>query len=357
MSGTSMDGITAVLVDLNDSQPPKLLRKTTTEYPAELHQQLERLVSPDWKGPLAELSKLDHQVGKCFAKAALSVIPSKTPSEIQAIGSHGQTIYHSPPPGSPNSLQIGDPNIIVETTGIDVVSDFRRRDMAAGGQGAPLVPAFHQFVFGDLKNRGVLNLGGIANITLQTQSGQMKGYDTGPANTLLDRWIKQKKNLAFDTNGEWAKSGTINQELLSNLLSEPYFKLTPPKSSGRELFNMKWLNKHLRATNTELASEDVQATLTELTAITTSKEIKSHQLKETIVCGGGAHNKHLISRIKQHLPNTNVVSSLSYGVDPDDMEAMAFAWLAQQTLNANTGNIPQATGSSGHRILGTIYQA
>ena len=352
-----MDGITAVLVRLSDGEAPELLAKSATPYPTELNRALERLIKPNWQGSLADLSQLDHSVAKTFAQAAQSVISPAIKHEIAGIGSHGQTIYHSPPPNHPNSLQIGDPNIIAEETGLTVVADFRRRDMAANGQGAPLVPAFHNFVFGNLKRRGVLNLGGIANITSETENGTLLGYDTGPANTLLDQWIQQSEGIAYDHEGQWAKNGALIPELLAELLTEPYFKQAPPKSTGRELFNLAWLQSKLNKLQKTLSNQDIQTTLTELTAKTVSMETEKRGLRELIICGGGAHNSYLVERIENLLPKTQVTTSSQYGIDPDNMEAMAFAWLAKQTLKGLPGNTSQATGAKGPRILGGIYQA
>lgn len=359
MSGTSMDGITAVLVDFSNQNHPQILEKSVTHYPDPLRAKLESLVSPSWCGSLKELAAIDHQVAQHFSCAAQSVIKACYADQVHAIGSHGQTVFHLPAPSSPNSLQIGDPNVIAEETQVTVVADFRRRDMAAGGQGAPLVPAFHQFLFGKRHDQAVLNLGGIANVTMTNQDGEHLGYDTGPANTLIDQWIFGSKNHRFDAGGQWAKQGIVDTTLLNTLLSDRYFSSAPPKSTGREYFNLDWVFEAVNAGKTEISDVDLQRTLTELTARSVADSLCSQraEIKRLIVCGGGAHNTFLMDRIRMNLPDTEVVNSRELGIAPDDIEAMAFAWLAKQTLSARPGNISSATGARGPRILGGIYQA
>ncbi|CAG0905369.1 unnamed protein product [Cyprideis torosa] len=261
---------------------------------------------------------------------------------------------------TPSSWQIGNPNLITEILSIPVVCDFRRRDIAAGGQGAPLVPAFHQFLF-KTRPLAVLNLGGIANLTLISADGKITGFDTGPANTLLDSWIKKHKSETFDANGRWAQEGSADADLLTLLADHPYFKQTPPKSTGREVFNLDWLQKNLNKLERPLLPVDVQATLSELTAMTVCdclhSSMFSHPYKQLLICGGGARNADLISRIQIKLPGTEVTPVSTLGVDPDYLEALAFAWLAQQTFENIPGNSPQASGARGPRVLGGIYPA
>jgi anhydro-N-acetylmuramic acid kinase len=274
-------------------------------------------------------------------------------SDIRAIGSHGQTVRHRPRGPHPFTLQIGCPHVIAERTGICTVADFRRRDIAAGGQGAPLVPAFHAAAFASTARVAVLNLGGIANVTL-LNGPNVQGFDTGPANAILDEHISALGSQASDINGELAASGQIDAASLANLLSDPYFAKLAPKSTGREHFNLAWAYK----TAPELASKpasDRQATLTELTACSTAAVLRQFAAIENYVCGGGVHNAYLIQRIRANLnPNQRLESSAARGLHPDFVEAAAFAWLAQQTLNHKSGNLMQVTGAKGLRVLGSI---
>jgi len=283
-------------------------------------------------------------------------------AQIIAIGSHGQTIRHRPP-GSPEgtfTLQIGDPNLIAELTGINTVADFRRRDMAAGGQGAPLVPAFHRAIFhSPNKNRVIVNIGGMANITWLPAQGPVIGFDTGPGNVLMDTWIAEHLGKSYDQDGAWATSGQVCTTLLAELLAEPYFKMLAPKSTGRENFNRSWLEDHLRRLVSTPALGDIQATLLELSAITIADSIKGlDQIpKEVFVCGGGAYNTALMQRLARLMPQDSVASTAALGVDPQWIEAMAFAWLAQQTLNHRPGNLREVTGATREVILGGVYYA
>jgi anhydro-N-acetylmuramic acid kinase len=304
---------------------------------------------------------LDVQLGKNFAKAVQQLITKAKikKQDIVAIGSHGQTIRHLPSAEHATTLQIADPNIIAEVTGITTVADFRRRDMAAGGQGAPLVPAFHEQIFRNAKkNRVILNLGGIANITLlpEDKNKPIIGFDTGTANTLMNHWIQQQQNKSFDESGKWAASGIKNEDFLKELLNDDYFKLTPPKSTGTEYFNPAWLTKKLSAFPF-LAAEDVQASLSAFTATTIKDAINEYanEAEEIIVCGGGVHNDFLLQQLKTFLPNIEINSSEKYNLDPNYIEATAFAWLAKQTMNHKVGNLPEVTGASRPVILGGVY--
>ncbi|HHW4681119.1 MAG TPA: anhydro-N-acetylmuramic acid kinase, partial [Xylella taiwanensis] len=309
---------------------------------------------------LDQLGWLDAQVGLAFAAAAKALI-AKTGvkhTQIRAIGSHGQTVRHRPLGDLPFTWQFGDAHRITELTGITTVADFRRRDIAAGGQGAPLMPAFHLAMLGSTtENRAVLNLGGIANLTLIPVTGPVLGFDTGPANALLDSWYQRHHNGTFDQNGEFAARGQINQQLLSRLLADPWFTRPPPKSTGREQFHLNWVTKQLEPVLPSPA--DVQATLLELTAITVADALLRQQPKthRLIICGGGVHNPVLMARLAAHLPNVAVESIQTYGLDPDYLEAMGFAWLAAQILDGQPGNLPSVTGARGLRLLGAIHPA
>ena len=358
ISGTSLDGIDAALVDFSAGSP-KLRSTLHSPYSGPLLGELRSLCQPG-NNEIDRLGELDRQVGRAFAAAVDALIGQAgvAAGQIAAIGSHGQTIRHRPATNNPFTLQIGDPNTLAELTGITTVADFRRRDIAAGGEGAPLVPAFHQALLQtEARARVVLNLGGIANITcLPTLGdGSVIGYDTGPANTLLDSWISRHRNQAFDSEGCWAASGQLLDSLLQELLEEPYFELPPPKSTGTEYFNLAWLEPHLP---TPLPpAEDVQRTLAELTARSAADAIRREGYGdcEVLVCGGGAHNLFLLELLQRQLPESTVGSVTKYGLDPDWIEAMAFAWLARRTLTGLPGNLPTVTGARRAVPLGAIF--
>ena len=354
-----MDGIDAALVSF-ENHTIKLEHALNYPIPSHLRQQALDLLYPG-ENELLRMNQLDVAFGRLFAEAANTLINTAgiPYSQVTAIGSHGQTLRHLPE--IPTTIQIGDPNIIVSHTGITTIADFRRRDMAIGGQGAPLVPAFHQAILrhNDI-NRVILNIGGIANITVLAKDPQQTviGFDTGPGNGLMDSWIQQHLQQQYDDNGGWAASGNIHQTLLDTLLADPYFSLAPPKSTGRELFNLHWLEKKLAAHPT-VPPQDIQATLCELTAITIANAINqnANNSEQILVCGGGVHNQHLLQRLAQHLPQAEVNSVLIAGIDPDWVEAMAFAWLAKQTLEGQPGNLPSVTGARETTILGGVYPA
>lgn len=359
MSGTSLDGIDAALVRFENEQPT-VIETICLPLPSNLKDEIKSLVNPT-DDEINRLMALDVQLGQLFSEAANEVIKKAKIKKIDivAIGSHGQTIRHYPTAKHPSTLQIADPNIIAETTGITTVADFRRRDMAAGGQGAPLVPAFHEQIFRDEnKNRIILNLGGIANITILPADKNIPatGFDTGPANTLMNHWVQQQQNKNYDEDGKWAASGTVNEDFLKELLNENYFKLLPPKSTGTEYFNPAWLTKKLSAFPF-LSAEDVQASLTALTATTVKDAIKlcKFEIDELIICGGGVHNNFLLQQFKQALPDIEINSSAKYDLDPDYIEATAFAWLAKQTMEHKVGNLPNVTGATQAVILGGVY--
>lgn len=311
-----------------------------------------------------EVSRLDNLLGQLFADSVLKLLKKGKldPGEITAIGSHGQTVLHLPDANPARTLQIGDANIITFKTGITTVADFRRMDMAAGGQGAPLAPAFHAFQFSsDTRHRVVLNLGGMANITVLPKYGANKvtGFDTGPGNALLDDWTQQHLDQPFDKNGSWAESGKVNEALLKYMLEDPYFQMGPPKSTGRDYFNLKWLNNILSGLQLDISPADIQITLLELTVITISEAIKKYAEKtdEILICGGGVHNPVLIKSLEGKLSDIEINSTGKYGLDPDCIEAVAFAWLAKCRLNEIPVNLSSVTGATSPQILGAIYSA
>ncbi|PJE80940.1 Anhydro-N-acetylmuramic acid kinase [invertebrate metagenome] len=354
-----MDGIDAVLVNF-DQTYPIILACHTEALPETLKRSLINLCSSGFH-EIRQLAKTEPQLAEHYSRAANNLLQKAglDKSQVRAIGSHGQTIRHYP--GKRFTLQIGDPNIIAERTGITVVADFRRRDMAAGGQGAPLVPAFHKAVFSSLdEHRVILNIGGISNISVLPADPALPvtGFDPGPGNLLLDYWCLQHTGQPYDKNGQWAASASSDLTLLESLLTEPYFHQSPPKSTGRELFNPDWLVDKLNHFS-PLPPATVQATLTELTAIAISRAIDTYaaNTQALYVCGGGANNTTLMTYLQKHLPQTTIASTTKLGIDPQWVEATAFAWLACQTLRGKPGNLPDVTGASGLRILGGIFPA
>lgn len=366
MSGTSVDGIDAVAIDLSDgsiSHEERVLGHCSLAIPEQIKSRVIAL-SSEATDSLKENLELDYILGHLFADCANNLIEQLDlkASDIQAIGCHGQTIRHKPPTSesgasdSSYSQQIGDANIVAEKTGVQVVADFRRRDIAAGGQAAPLVPVFHAHWFGEYEQRKVaVNIGGMANISVLESDRCTAGFDSGPGNALMDYWYQKNKNSPFDQNGDWARQGHVNQLLLTKLLSDPYFDRPAPKSTGRELFNAAWLEQQLSG---DISAEDVQATLLELTATTICTAIKQAAPVngEIILCGGGVHNGALTERITE-LAHTDVTSCTKYGIKPEQVEAAAFAWLAKKRLENEPGNSPAVTGAEGYRMLGAIYSA
>ncbi len=350
-----MDGIDSVLVDFS-AAAPVLISHANTDFSSQLRKRLFTLCA---HGEVGEMAELDVELGSLFASAAQKVIDLAKidTANICAIGSHGQTIRHHPEKKAPYTLQIADPNVIAEKTGIITIADFRRHDVAAGGQGAPLVPAFHNAIFRSSKeNRAIVNIGGMANITIlpNDPSQPVIGFDTGPGNVLMDSWIHQQKGELIDKDGLWAASGYVNHKLLTSMLSDPYFKHPPPKSTGREYFNEQWLNRHIQALTQPVPEENIQATLCELTAISIAEALTPYTPDRVLLCGGGIHNKTLHTRLCNHLSCT-VQSSEVLGIDPDWMEGIAFAWLAKQRLDEKPGNIPTVTGARHSAVLGGIY--
>jgi anhydro-N-acetylmuramic acid kinase len=355
MSGTSADGIDAVLVR-SGSQGGSLL--ATHHRPMSDALRLEILAFRE-SGPdeLHRLATLDAQLADEYSAATLALLATAgiSANEVMAVGLHGQTLRHHPEGTPPFTVQVGDPSRVAELTGISVVADFRRRDMAAGGQGAPLVPAFHA---AQLTTPGsacaVVNIGGIANVTVITADGAVSGWDTGPGNTLLDAWIARHQHLPFDNEGEWSAAGTLIEPLLARLLEAPYFERPHPKSTGPELFHLEWLTAHLEGSE---APVDVQRTLLELTVESVARAL-SNALPEVVrICGGGARNRFMVQRLLARLPDCEVTTTADVGVDPAWVEAWAFAWLAEQTLAGSPGNVPAVTGAKGCRVLGGIYPA
>ncbi|MFD1804930.1 anhydro-N-acetylmuramic acid kinase [Pasteurella oralis] len=358
MSGTSLDGVDLALMDFSTVQP-QLIHADFYPMPSELRQQISALCNSG-ETTLQALGELDHRLGLLYADCIKHFLQKYhlSPTQITAIGCHGQTIWHSPTSQYPFTMQIGDANLIAAKTGITTVADFRRKDMAFGGQGAPLVPAFHQALFSKPDQATVvLNIGGISNISCLLPNEEVIGYDTGPGNTLLDAWIEKHQGKAYDKDAVWAKSGTVNQALLQDLLAEPFFALPPPKSTGRELFNLAWLNKKLEK-HTALQPQDVQATLVELTAqsiVAQLNQIQTDLPRYLLVCGGGMKNTLLMTRLAVLLPDWKVETTNDYGLNGDDVEAAAFAWLAHRRLNDQPANLPSVTGAKSAVSLGAIY--
>lgn len=360
LSGTSVDGIDAVLVDFASS-PPSLVATHSEQIPEHLRNSILKLCAGE-PVSLVTLGETDVALGRLFAEAANTLLSkSGIPAEsVLAIGSHGQTVMHHPHGEFPFTLQIGDPNTIACRTGISTVADFRRKDMAAGGQGAPLAPLFHQDFFGSSgKERAILNIGGIANITLLASSRRVRtlGFDTGPGNVLMDSWIKAKRDLAYDHDGQWAATGKIDERLLEVLMAEPYLQRPAPKSTGRELFNLDWLRSRLDGLSA-ITDEDVQASLLAFTArsIAQSVDWKSNGIEEVIVCGGGAHNSALMAALQALIPETKVLSSATAGLAPDWVEGVAFAWMARKAWLGEAIATGSVTGADRPCILGGIYE-
>ena len=359
ISGTSADGIDAALVEFDDGHHGRLLLGRTYAWEPALR---TRLVALGQGGDctLDELGTLDAQVGIAFADAALALLADAgvDAGAVRAIGSHGQTVRHRPGAPIPFTMQIGDANRITERTGIGTVADLRRRDVAAGGHGAPLLPALHAALLADAReSRAVLNLGGIANLTLlPSGGGDVRGFDTGPANALLDAWCERHLGHAYDAHGAWAGAGALDDALLARLLDEAWFAQAPPKSSGREQFHLGWLEPRLRGNE---AAVDVQRTLLELTAASIADALLAQQpdTRRVMVCGGGVHNPLMLERLRARLPGVAVESTAAHGVDPDFVEAMGFAWFARETLAGRPGNLPSVTGARGPRVLGAIHPA
>lgn len=359
LSGTSMDGVSVGLFEFNENDAPKTIAAGTYPVPTNYKDELLALIK-ERGGSFDAYGQTDRWVGEVFADAILEFLNAHNidPNSIDAIGSHGQTIWHAPHLARPFTLQIGDANIIAEKTGITTVADFRRADMAAGGCGAPLAPAFHLAVFADpKKSRCIVNVGGFSNVSVL--NGDIhRGHDTGPGNCLMDYWVKTHFNMEFDAAGDLAASGKVNQNLLNLMLADPFFARPAPKSTGREYFNPQWLEQKLQANAQQINKVDVLTTLLHLTAISISNEIKRYAPPTTqvFICGGGAHNLELRKQLGLLLEQ-NVASTAELGIDPDCVEAALFAWLAFARLNNQPINLMPITGSKHPVILGGIYAA
>jgi len=357
ISGTSMDGIDCALASFDDERP---VLHATLSYPYD--PALRRSLLELCQHPATALEKLgetDIAVGEHFAAAVNALLARENldARQIQAIGSHGQTVFHKPQRPLAFTLQLGDPNTIAFATGITTVADFRGKDMAAGGEGAPLAPLFHRSAFASPgTSRVIVNLGGIANISVIAGDHDFLGYDTGPANVLMDYWVEKHLQQPVDLQGQWAASGEVDEELLALLLEDPYFAAAEPKSTGRETFNGSWLERQLTKLGRKPAPADVQATLLELTAATVAMEIENQLMPDQVyLCGGGAHNSALLRRLQQLLPGSEVTTTDALGIAPDWVEAMTFAWLARQRLSATAQDTPPVTGASRPVILGGVY--
>lgn len=356
MSGTSLDGVDAALCAWTQDGSLQLVETHYQPYPEQLRSSLEVLCAPG-PGELDLAGICGILLAREYATATKALLAAaKTASDdVQAIGCHGQTIRHRPADGF--SIQAVSPAYVAELTGIDVVADFRNRDLAAGGQGAPLVPAFHASVFGaDGEHRVVVNIGGFANITDLAPEGRINGFDTGPGNSLLDLWIHRHVGRRYDDKGAWAASGQVLPDLLDRMLAEPYFTAPPPKSTGREHFDASWLDHCLSG---QEQPADVQATIATLTVETVARSINSHCRGASLVmvCGGGARNDDLMQRLSVRLAPAPVRSTADFGLDPEWVEAVAFAWLARQWMLRRPGNVPAVTGARGPRVLGACYPA
>lgn len=352
MSGTSMDGVDVALCEIS-ANSCTLVSSLYYPFPQRLKDEILMMISGETS--LKKVGEIDHRLGLLFANASKKLLDegSYNSDQITAIGSHGQTMWHEPKGIHSFSMQLGDANIIAVETGIDVVSDLRRKDIALGGEGAPFAPVFHQFLFRDpIKKVGVLNIGGMANLSILGEHTQ--GFDTGPGNVLMDLWVHKQKDFGYDKDGAWAKEGKVDKPLLQTMLNEPYFSKPAPKSTGRELFNLQWLGKVLRS-HRLVSAENVQATLLELTVQSIMIEVKRYELEVLIVCGGGVNNRFLMERLSQNLEGVDVSCSDQHGVDSEQMEAMLFAWLAYKRVHNERVAMKSITGAYDNGILGAIY--
>jgi anhydro-N-acetylmuramic acid kinase len=352
MSGTSADAIDAALVGFESDGAAHLICTHTLALPADLK---ARIIAAQTRvdTTIRDVCEQDVALSLLYAAAVKTLLEKAnvSASEIEGIGNHGQTLLHAPQADLPFTLQIGDNHRLAELSGITVVGDFRRRDIATGGQGAPLVPAFHRTLVGQTETAAFLNVGGIANVSVIAPD-RVSGFDTGPGNTLSDAWIRKHQQQAFDTGGAWASTGTVNEPLLERMLADPYFSRPAPKSTGQDYFNLTWL-ENLKVD--ELAPADVQRTLVELTARSASNALRASGCKCVYLCGGGRHNNLLTERLRSLVAPIEVADTHALGIDADFMEAVAFAWLAKQCLDRASGNVPAVTGAQSERVLGVIY--
>lgn len=356
ISGTSRDGVDAVVVRF-PAERPEIIGSLCLPYPPELAQDLDDLVRAGTRPGEAVCRSLDERIAGHFSQAVLSLLENAPADcrDVAAIGSHGQTVWHEPTGDNPVSMQLGAPGRIASRTGIVTVGDFRRADIEAGGQGAPLAPLLHRALFRPAAGtRVVLNLGGIANISVITAEGGVSGFDTGPANCLLDAWVRLQRGENFDRGGAWAAGGRIDSSLLERLLADEYFRAPAPKSTGIEYFNLSWLEQKGAASVT--SARAVQSTLAELTAITVANAILPFEPADVLICGGGIHNSDLVSRLENRLPATPVRSSSDYGLDPDWVEAVLFAWLARERIAGRQQDTRGITGAREPVLLGRITE-
>lgn len=357
LSGTSRDGVDAVLVNFS-RDGMRILHATCVQYPSALRQKLDQLLATG-KAPAKDLaSALDDQLGQFFARVAQNLVSEAGMEmrDITAIGSHGQNVWHQPFGDQPISLQLGSPKIIAKNTGTVTVGNFRSADVNVGGQGAPLAPLLHLKIFAsDQEDRAVLNIGGISNLTMLPATGGVSGFDCGPGNCLMDTWCMRHLQKTYDEDGRWAASGKVDDKLLQRMLADPYFHQPPPKSTGLEHFSESWLDNMVQ--DHKIAPADVQATLAELTAHSIARSLRAAgKAKRVLVCGGGTHNRHLMRRLSANLPDVIVETTNRYGVGPDWVEGLLFAWLARERLNELEQNTPPITGASKPVLLGDIHQ-
>jgi len=354
ISGTSRDGVDAALVEFETGHPA-ILSALCLPYPDGLAERLQRLLASGRRPRDEDMRALDPKLGRHFARAAQRLLDqaAKRGIVVRAIGSHGQTVWHAPGGPRPESIQLGQPGDIARHTGILTVGDFRRGDIAAGGQGAPLAPLLHRALFRPSHGtRIVLNLGGIANVSVLDARGAVAGFDTGPANCLLDSWIREQQGKPYDLDGQWAASGRANPALLQQLLRDPWFAAAPPKSTGIEYFNLGWLRQYL--VDRPIANRDVQATLAELTAVSVAQAVRSYSPGDLLVCGGGVHNSDLLQRLRRYLGGVPVHPTGEFGMDPDWVEAVLFAWLARERLAGRKQDTRAITGARAPVLLGTV---
>lgn len=357
LSGTSRDGVDAVLVSFNDSAMD-ILHATCTPYPAAIKQTLDQLLETGAPPTQKVAELLDENLAFFFARVAQNLVRETglEMRDIRAIGSHGQNVWHQPRGKNPISIQLGKGSLIARNTGTTVVNDFRRADLEAGGQGAPLSPLLHSGLFlSETENRAVLNIGGVANLTVLPSSGAVTGFDCGPGNGLMDAWTRRQLQKDYDDNGRWAASGELDTGLLSRMLADPYFRNPPPKSTGLEYFNLSWLDKMLSDDSPDPVN--VQTTLAELCAQNIADSLAVAGLPDRLlVCGSGVHNGFLMQRIAAALPDVVVESTAGHGADPDWVEGLLFAWLARERLSGRVQNTPPITGSSHPVLLGNIHE-
>lgn len=357
LSGTSRDGVDAVLVNFSRGTM-KILHASCVQYPAAIRQKLDQLLATGKPPASDESSLLNDNLGRFFARVAQNLVgeAGMEMRDIRAIGSHGQNVWHQPCGDNPVSMQLGNPALIAKNTATTTIGNFRMADVQAGGQGAPLAPLLHREIFSsEQEDRAILNIGGIANLTILPARGGVSGFDCGPGNCLMDAWTTRHLHTDYDDNGRWAAKGRVNATLLERLMGDPYFDQPPPKSTGLEHFNISWLDEKLADPGIE--EVDVQCTLAELTALSIANSLRDfEQPKRLLVCGGGVNNAFLMRRLAAALPDVIVEPTTRYGVDPDWVEGLLFAWLAHERINSHTQNTPPITGASHPVLLGDIHE-